>query len=128
MNTRLIRRPASIHPQAAQHAQSSARPVRFVLAGLPPGTARQQAAPPGALPAVTELASIVREQIGQLYPGLPREALDGAAGQGARQALAMALASPQAAAVLNQLALQAARSIISLYLALAEQRNLRPVA
>jgi hypothetical protein len=106
------------------------RPVRFVLAGGPPPPAseRKPEAAQGPLPTAGELTRFVREQLVLLYPNLPREALDGAAGQGARQALAMALVSPQAAAVLPQLAMQAARSIIALYLALTEQDHLRPVA
>jgi len=117
------------HRQSPINPGPGARPIRFVLAGTPqPQVGARPEKLPRLLPSAAELTTFVREQISPLYPGLPREALDGAAGQGARQALAMALASPQAAAALQAVAIQAARSIISLFLALAEQHNLRPVA
>jgi len=117
------------HRHSPISLQQNARPIRFILAGAPqPQAGARSEKLPGPLPSADELTRFVREQISPLYPGLLREALDGAAGQGARQALAMALASPQAAAALHAVAIQAARSIISLYLALAEQHNLRPVA
>ena len=108
------------HRRSALASASGDRPVRFVLAGGPQSQASERKpekseAVRGPLPTAVELTRFVRDQLILLYPNLPREALDGAAGQGARQALAMALASSQAAAVLPQLAIQAARSIIALY-------------
>ena len=116
------------HRRSALTSAPGDRPVRFVLAGGPQAPERKPEAARRPLPPAVELTRFVRDQLTLLYPNVPRDALDGAAGQGARQALAMALASPQAAAVLPQLAIQSARSIIALYLALAEQDHLRLVA
>lgn len=80
----------------------------------------------GTMPSLAELERIVYSRVERIYPDVPRETVARAAHQGAEAVLNSA--NPRVATFLPDLALREARAIISLYIALGEQRHLRAVA